>query len=78
MNSSRLVKCTWKNKTIENNGNRLRMTDQDICDLVNEIIEDLADLYTSNGKMVGYVSLNLGYGIPKIREIANSINKNKP
>jgi len=77
MNSGRLVKCTWKNKTIENNGNRLGMTDQDICDLVNEIIEDLADLYTSSGKKIDYVSLNLGCSIPKIRAIANLINKNK-
>jgi len=77
MNSARLVKCTWKNKTIENNGKELRMTDQDICELVDEIVEDLAELYTSNGKTIDYVSLNLGYSIPKIREIANLINKNK-
>jgi hypothetical protein len=71
MNSARLVKCTWKNKTIENNGNQLKMSDQDICELIDEIIEDLADSYTSNGKNIDYVSLNLGYSIPKIREIAN-------
>jgi hypothetical protein len=75
MSSARLVKCTWKNKTIENNGMQLKMSDQSICDLIDEIIEDLSELYTSNGKTIDYVSLNLGASIPKIREIANSISK---
>ena len=77
MNSARLVTCTWKSKTIESNGNTLKMSDQDICELVNEIIEDLADLYTSSGKIIDYVSLNLGYSITKIRELAKLTNKNK-
>jgi hypothetical protein len=77
MNSTRLVQCTWRNKTIENNGRQLKMSDQNICDLVDEIIEDLSNLYTSNGKKIDYVSLNLGCSIPKIREIGNLTNKNE-
>lgn len=77
MNSPKLVKCTWKDKTIKNNGNELKMSDQYISELINEIIEDLAELYSSNGKVVDYLSLNLGYTIPKIRELAKSVKKDK-
>lgn len=73
MDSAKLTKCTWKDKTIENNGMQLKISDQNICDLIDEIIEDLADLYISNGKTIDYVSLNLGASIPKIRRIADEI-----
>jgi hypothetical protein len=53
------------------------MSDQYISELINEIIEDLAELYSSNGKVVDYLSLNLGYTIPKIRELAKSVKKDK-
>jgi len=73
MNSTRLAECIWRDKIIKNNGERLEISDQNICDLMNEIIEDLVNLYISNGKKIDYVSLNLGASIPKIREIANAI-----
>lgn len=68
MNSPGLKRCQWRHLIIENNGQKLKITDHLLHELVNDAIEFLASLYIANGKEIDYVSLNLGYTIPFIKK----------
>lgn len=44
------------------------MTDYLLHELMNDVIEAPAKLYTQNGGDIDYVSLNLGYALPFIQK----------
>lgn len=68
MNDPRLTFCQWRLLTIENNGQKLKMTDHLLHQLINDIVEFLANQYIANGKEIDYLSLNLGLTIPVIEK----------
>jgi hypothetical protein len=68
-----LKPCTWRGITIENNGQRLRLSDAKLNALVKDIISVIGQLYVAAGGSVDYVSANLGYSVEFIRECAETL-----
>jgi hypothetical protein len=72
MDSNRLRPCEWRGIRIENNGSTLKLSDQKILVLVDDVISILAQMYIQNNRKIDYASLNLGYSIPLIRKLADA------
>lgn len=68
-----LKRTVWRGVVIENNGQQLKLSDIRVHALLEDIIEVLARLYVANGKRLDYVTANLGYGVPFIRECADNM-----
>ncbi|MBU4501691.1 MAG: hypothetical protein KKA79_03810 [Nanoarchaeota archaeon] len=75
MSSWNLKRCVWHGIVIEKNNQPLKLTDQNIHDLITEVIEILARLYVEGGKEIDYVSLNMGYDIPYINKYIRKFKK---
>jgi len=73
--NSNLKRCEWHGIVIEKNNRPLKLTDQNIHDLITEVIEILAKLYVEGEKEIDYVSLNLGYDIPYINNYIRKFKK---
>ncbi len=71
MNSDRIRPCSWRGIRIEKNGQQLKMSDQLLLTLIDDATEAMAEAYTGQGRQIDYVSLNLGYTIPFIRDCAD-------
>jgi len=68
MDSDRIRPCSWRGIRIDKNGQELKMSDYQTLMLIDDAIEALGELYTEQGRQIDYVSLNLGYTVPYIRD----------
>lgn len=70
-----LKPCTWRGITIENNGQRLQLSDAKINALLEDIICVIGQLYVGAGGTIDYVSANLGYSVEFIRQCAEKLRQ---
>ena len=68
-----LKRTMWRGVVIENNGQKLKLSDAHVDALLRDIIEVLARLYVAKGKRLDYVTANLGYTVPFVRECADKM-----
>ncbi len=68
MDSEKIRPCTWRGVRIERSGKELKMSDHQVMTLIDDAIDALCELYTAQGREIDYVSLNLGYTVPYVRD----------
>jgi hypothetical protein len=75
MNSRELKRVAWRGIVIENNGQALKLNDLNVHTLLGDVVEILGRMYVAGERRLDYVTANLGYGVPFIRECAERMRR---
>lgn len=73
MDDPRITECTWRDVTIKRSDEALKMSDRRVFELITDAISSLVKVCISHDIKIDYITLNLGYTDPAIREYIENV-----